>query len=162
ELAAADHDRHVAEIDLFLDGLVLDEAQPHAEGPAVGEAELAALVGSVARLAQFVFEVLQRERLVVALNGEYLAEDAFESGGRAGFGDEGLCGVWPLAGRVRNGHKIRSRSWAGRCSGGGPAGEWAAVGAAMRAGPARKKSQAGSLAGFQSRATRKTELWHAA
>src|SRR5207244_6191809 len=32
ELAAADHDRHVAEVDLLLNRLVLDEAQPDAEG----------------------------------------------------------------------------------------------------------------------------------
>src|SRR5207245_356971 len=67
ELAAADHDRHVAQVDLFLDGLFLVEAQPDAEGPAVGQAELPALIGAVARLAQFVLDVLERQRLVVAL-----------------------------------------------------------------------------------------------
>ena len=45
ELAAADHDRHVAEVDLFLDAVSpLLQAEPDAERPAVGEAELAALV----------------------------------------------------------------------------------------------------------------------
>src|SRR5262249_51988758 len=84
ELAAADHDRHVAEVDLFLDRLgLLHEAQPDAEGPAVGEAQLAALVGAVARLAQLVAEVLERDVLVVALDGEDFAQDTFEAGGRA-------------------------------------------------------------------------------
>src|SRR5205823_651245 len=49
ELAAADHDGHVAEVDLFLDRLgVLHEAQPDTEGPAVGEAQLPALIGVIA------------------------------------------------------------------------------------------------------------------
>ena len=86
ELAAADHDRHVAEVDFFLDGLLLVEAQPDAERPAVGQAELPALVGAVARLAQLVLEVLERERLVVALDGEDFAQHAFQAGGRALFG----------------------------------------------------------------------------
>ena len=55
ELAAADHDRHVAEVDRLLDGrLALVQAEPDVEGAAVGQAELAALVGLVARLAQVV------------------------------------------------------------------------------------------------------------
>ena len=107
ELAAADHDRHVAEVDFFIDGLVLDEAQPDAEGPAVGEAELAALVGAVARLAQLVAHVLQRERLVVALDGEDLAQDAFQAGRRALFGrrvqlEEAVVGVRLDVGQRRN------------------------------------------------------------
>ena len=54
ELAAADHDRHVAEVDFFLDRLLLVEPQPDAERPAVGQPQLPALVGVVARLAQLV------------------------------------------------------------------------------------------------------------
>ena len=61
ELAAADHDRHVAQVDFFLDGLLLVEAQPDAEGPAIGQAQLPALVGAVARLAQLVPDVLQAQ-----------------------------------------------------------------------------------------------------
>ena len=79
ELAAADHDRHVAQVDRFLERrLALVEPEPDVERPAVGQAELAALVGVVARLAQVVAEVLQLERLVVALDREDLAEDAFQ------------------------------------------------------------------------------------
>src|SRR5207253_1839317 len=79
ELAAADHDGHVAEVDLLLDRLLLVEAQPDAEGPAVGQAQLPALVGAVARLAELVLEVLQAEGLVVALDREDLAQHAFEA-----------------------------------------------------------------------------------
>ena len=82
ELAAADHDRHVAEVDLFLDRLLLVEAQPDAERPAVGQAQLPALVGAVARLAELVLDVLERDRLVVALDREDFAQHAFEAGRR--------------------------------------------------------------------------------
>ncbi len=86
ELAAADHDRHVAEVDFFLDRLLLVEAQPDAERPAVGQPQLPALIGTVARLAQLVLDVLQAERLVVALDREDFPQDAFQAGGRALFG----------------------------------------------------------------------------
>ncbi len=86
ELAAADHDRHVAQVNFFLDRLILDEAQPDAEGPAVGQPQLPTFVGAVARLAQFVFEILQGDCLVVALDGEDFAQHAFQAGGRALFG----------------------------------------------------------------------------
>ena len=49
-------------------------------GPAVGEAQLPALVRVVARLAEFVLDVLERDLLVVALDREDLLEDAFEAG----------------------------------------------------------------------------------
>ena len=80
ELAAADHDRHVAEVDRFLERrLALVEAEPDVERAAVGQAELAALVGVVARLAQVELDVFELEGLVVALDREDLAEDPFEA-----------------------------------------------------------------------------------
>ena len=81
ELAAADHDGHVTQVDRFLEGgLALVEPEPDVERPAVGQAELAALVGVVARLAQVVVEILELERLVVTLDRENLAEDPFQPG----------------------------------------------------------------------------------
>ena len=77
ELAAAEHDGDIAEIDLLLDGLLFGQPQPDLKGPAVGQSQLPALVGLVARLAQFVAKVFQAERLVIALDGEDLAQDAF-------------------------------------------------------------------------------------
>ncbi len=77
ELAAAEHDGDVAEVDFLLDGLLFGQPQPDLEGPAVGEAELAALVGLVTRLAEFVADVLQAERLVIAFDGEDLPQYAF-------------------------------------------------------------------------------------
>ena len=56
ELAAADHDRHVAQVDFFLDRLLLVQPQPNAERPAIGQPQLPALVGAVARLAQLVLD----------------------------------------------------------------------------------------------------------
>src|SRR6202012_501614 len=51
ELAAADHDRHVAEVNRLFDcGFALVQAEPDVERAAEREAELAALVGFVARL----------------------------------------------------------------------------------------------------------------
>ena len=79
ELAAAEHDRHVAEIDLFLDRLLFDEPQPDAERAAVGQPELAALGRRVARLAQLVAEIFQPILAVVALDGKDFAQDLFDS-----------------------------------------------------------------------------------
>ena len=79
ELAAADHDRHVAEVDRLLDRrLPLVQAEPDVERPAVGQAELAALVGLVARLAQVELDVFQLERLVIALDREDFPEDPLQ------------------------------------------------------------------------------------
>ena len=44
ELAAAEHDRHVAQVDFFLDRLLFVQPQPDAERPAVGQPQLAAFV----------------------------------------------------------------------------------------------------------------------
>src|SRR5208283_3986101 len=85
ELAAADHDRHVAEVDLFLNRLLLIEPQPDLERSAVGQAELPTLVGRVARFAQLVIEVVQAQALVVALDRENFAQHALESRLRALF-----------------------------------------------------------------------------
>ncbi len=78
ELAAAEHDRDVAEVDLLLDRLVLRQAEPDLERAAVRQTELAAFVGLVARLAEFVAEILQPERLVVALDREDLPQHALQ------------------------------------------------------------------------------------
>ena len=79
ELAAAEHDRHVAEVDLFLDRLLFDEPQPDAERAAVRQAELPALGRRVARLAQLVAEILEPVLAVVAFDREDLAEDLLDS-----------------------------------------------------------------------------------
>ena len=78
ELAAAEHDRDVAEVDLLLDRLLLGQAEPHLERPAVGQAQLPALVGLVAGLAQLVADVLQPQRLVVAFDGKDFAQHALD------------------------------------------------------------------------------------
>ena len=109
ELAAADHDRHVAEVDRLLDRrLALVQAEPDVERAAVGEAELAALVGLVARLAQVELDVFQLQGLVVALDREDFAEDPFQAG----------VGRVPRPGR-RPGGTARS-SGSGSRSGRGP------------------------------------------
>jgi hypothetical protein len=79
ELAAADHDRQLAEVDLLLDRLLLVQADPDLERRAVRQAQAPALVGGVARGAQLVAEVVQRHRAVVGLDREHLADDRLEA-----------------------------------------------------------------------------------
>ena len=78
ELAAAEHDGDVAEIDFLLDGLLLGQAEPDLERPPVGQAQLPALVRLVAGLAQLVADILQAERFVVALDGEDFPQHALD------------------------------------------------------------------------------------
>ncbi len=74
ELAAAEHDRHVAEIDFFLDRLLLGQLEPDAERPAIGQSQLATLVRLVPRLAQLVAQVFEPQRLVVAFDRKDFAQ----------------------------------------------------------------------------------------
>jgi hypothetical protein len=115
ELAAADHDRDLAEVDGVFHHLVLvlaDEAHLDAEGHAEGEAQRAALVGGVARLGEVVADVLEAEVPVVALDREDLAEQGLEalffrlaarplSGGSAGKTRSGRRSGWGWAARRR-------------------------------------------------------------
>ena len=79
ELAAAEHDRQVAEVDFFLDRLLFVEPQPNAERPAVGQTQLAAFIRLVARLAQLVAQIRERQLLVVAFDREDFAQYAFQA-----------------------------------------------------------------------------------
>jgi hypothetical protein len=79
ELAAPDHDRDLAEVDLLLDRRLLLDAHADLEGAAVGEPQLAALVGRVARRAELVAEVLELHRPVVGRDREHLAQDPLEA-----------------------------------------------------------------------------------
>jgi hypothetical protein len=82
ELAAADHDRDLAEVDGVFHHLVLvlaDEAHLDAERHAEGQAQRAALVGRVARLGEVVADVLQAQVPVVALDREDFAEERLEA-----------------------------------------------------------------------------------
>ena len=78
KLAAAEHDGDVAEVDFLLDRLFLGQPQPDLERPAVGQAQLAAFVGLVARLAQLVPQVLQAQGLIVAFDGKDLPQHALD------------------------------------------------------------------------------------
>ena len=81
ELAAAHHDRDLAEVDLLLGNLVHPvAAQAHgdAEGHAEGQAQLAAFVRGVPRLVELVVEVLELHRAVVGLDGEDFPQESLE------------------------------------------------------------------------------------
>ena len=89
ELAAAEHDRDVAEVDVFLDDFraaFARHAQLHAQRHAVGQAQLAALVFRVLRFAEVVVDVLDLHRVVVARDGEDLAQQALEAHERIAVG----------------------------------------------------------------------------
>ncbi len=92
ELAAADHDRDLAQVDGVLHHLVLvlaDEPHLDAERHAERQPQGPALVGRVPGLAQVVADVLQPQVAVVALDREHLAEQGLQAGVRA-VGDRDL------------------------------------------------------------------------
>ena len=78
ELTATEHDGDVAEIDLFLNGLVARQSQPHAQRAAIGEAQLAAFIGIVARLPQLVADILELHGAIVALDREDLPQNTLD------------------------------------------------------------------------------------
>ena len=79
ELPAAEHDRHIAQVDLFLDRLLTSQPQIDAEGASVGEPQLPTLIRAVAGLAELVPQVLDLDRAVIALDREDLTEHAFDA-----------------------------------------------------------------------------------
>ena len=78
ELTATEHDGDVAEIDLFLNGLVARQSQPHAQRATIGEAQLAALIGIVARLPQLVADILELHGAIVALDREDFPQNTLD------------------------------------------------------------------------------------
>ena len=79
KLTTAEHDRDIAQIDLFLDRLLFRQAQPDLERPPVGEPQLPTFIRLVAGLAQLVPDILQAERLVVAFDREDFPQHALDS-----------------------------------------------------------------------------------
>ena len=80
ELAAADHQRHRAEIHFFVDDRVFAlQAALDLQRRAVGQAERPALVGRVARLAQIVFQEIQRDRFVIRQNRKHFLKDRLQT-----------------------------------------------------------------------------------
>ena len=79
ELATAQHDGDVAEVDLFLDGLLASEPQRDPKRAAIGQPQLPAFIWIVSRLAKFVPQVLDLDSLVVALDRKDLAEHALDA-----------------------------------------------------------------------------------
>jgi hypothetical protein len=81
ELAAADHDGQLAQVDqvlLDLVAILAVHAHPDAKRHAEGQTQLAALRRSVARLTQLVAHVFEPHVPVVAFDGKHLAEQPFE------------------------------------------------------------------------------------
>ncbi len=78
EFPAAEHDRYVAQVNFFLDGLLFGQAEPDFKRPAVGEAQLAAFVGLVPGFAQLVADVFQAQGLIVAFSGKDFPQYALD------------------------------------------------------------------------------------
>src|SRR5580700_7069954 len=79
ELAAPQHDGHVAQVDLFLDRLFFDQPQPDPKGPAVRQPQLPALGRRVAWFAELVTKVFEAILPVVAFDREDFAQNLLES-----------------------------------------------------------------------------------
>jgi hypothetical protein len=79
ELATAEHDRDVAQINFFLDRLLAGEPKRHPQRTAVGEPQLSALVRLIAGLAKFVSHVLELDGFVVALDRKDFPEHALDA-----------------------------------------------------------------------------------
>ena len=84
ERAALGHHRDLAHVDvLVLDEVFLTQPQLDVEGDGVGDALSDALDLRVLGVAQVVGDVLERQALVVRLDGEDLLEDGFQALGLA-------------------------------------------------------------------------------
>ena len=84
ELAATHHDGELTEVDLLLGHVRAAfalQAHAHAEGAAVREAQLAALVGGIPGLLERVVHVLELHRPVVALDREDLKQQRLKAQG---------------------------------------------------------------------------------
>ena len=111
EFAAADHDGDFAQVDGIFHHLVFilaDQAHLNSEGHPEGQTQGAALIGSVARLGQIVADVFQLQILVIAFDGEDLAQEGLQAIVLAFVGlhfllEEPLIGLDLDVDQVRNG-----------------------------------------------------------
>ena len=108
KLAAADHYRNLAEVDLLLDRLLLVQPHPDAKGHTVGQTKLAALIDGVKRLSQLVPEIFEAILAVIAVDGEYLAQQPLQAHILALFGRDMLLEKLAVALRL-NLDEIRYR-----------------------------------------------------
>ena len=79
ELAATQHNWHIAQIDLFLNRLFFGQPQPDSERSAVSESQLTTLIRFVTRFTQLVAQVLEPQCLVVAFDRKNFLQDRFKS-----------------------------------------------------------------------------------
>ena len=79
ELTPTEHDRHVAEVNLFLDRLLTGQPQQHPQRSAIRHPQLTALVRIVPRLSKFVSQILELDGLVVALDREDFPQHSFDA-----------------------------------------------------------------------------------
>ena len=78
ELTTAKHDRNVAEIDFFFDRLLASQPQPYPQRTTIRQPQLTTFIGIVSRLPQLIPEILEFDRLVVALDRENLPKHTLD------------------------------------------------------------------------------------
>jgi hypothetical protein len=79
KLTATHHDRNIAKIDLFLNGLLSSQAKPYSKWAAVCQSKLPALIRIVSRFAKVIPHVFQADTFVVTFNWKYFSEYALNA-----------------------------------------------------------------------------------
>ena len=82
KLAATDHDRDFAEIDIiFFDFVFIlaHEANANAERHSVGQSQCSAFICGVSSFRKIVADIFQTQIAVIAFDGKYFAQKSFEA-----------------------------------------------------------------------------------
>jgi hypothetical protein len=74
KLTATHHDRNIAKIDLFLNGLLSSQAKPYSKWAAVCQSKLPALIRIVSRFAKVIPNIFQADTFVITFDWEYFSE----------------------------------------------------------------------------------------
>ena len=115
ELAAAHHDRNLAEVDFLVSDFArafANQSNADAKWPTIGQAQFAALVRGIAGLVEFVVEILKPHGAVVALDGKDFPQELLKPAGGGPFKvillelQEALVRIRLHASKDRNGEGI--------------------------------------------------------
>ena len=79
KFATPQHNRNITEVDFLFDRLLFDQPQPDTEGPAVGQAKLAALGCRVTRFSEFIAKVFEFVLPIVRFDGKNFPHNLFET-----------------------------------------------------------------------------------
>jgi hypothetical protein len=79
ELSAAHHDRQVTKVHLLFMGLLSVQPKPNSKRSTVGESQLTTFLTGIARLTEFVTQVLKRSVPIVTTDGENLSKNRLQT-----------------------------------------------------------------------------------